>query len=119
MQKNKAKSVDEYLDNLSEEALEKLGQLRIDIAQIAPELVECIRFHIPNFLYKNTPLLSFAAYKKHYSIFVLVGDGDVFCHHLARKIIPRTNHFAYHEYPSLEALETIIDQAKKRINALA
>jgi uncharacterized protein YdhG (YjbR/CyaY superfamily) len=73
MQQDKAaipKSVDEYLRALPAGQRKVLKQLRELIKDTAPEAEELISYHIPAYKYHG-PLVYFAAYKNHCSLFAV------------------------------------------------
>jgi uncharacterized protein YdhG (YjbR/CyaY superfamily) len=64
------KTVDEYLRGLPSDQRKVLKQLREIIKTTAPEAEEGISYHIPGYKYHG-PLVYFAAYKKHCSLFAV------------------------------------------------
>ena len=72
MQKAKliAKNVDEYLKRLPDDQRDVLQKLREVIRTTAPKAEEMISYHIPGYKYHG-PLVFFAAYKKHCSLFAV------------------------------------------------
>jgi uncharacterized protein YdhG (YjbR/CyaY superfamily) len=64
-----AKNVDEYLSGVPEPARGTLNRVRAAIRAAAPEASEYISYRIPTFRYKGRPLLAFAAFSKHCSLF--------------------------------------------------
>lgn len=70
-QSNKpAKSVDDYLAAVPEEARAVLEALRRTIRDAAPKAEEAISYQIPSFKYHG-PLVFFAAFKNHCSFYVV------------------------------------------------
>ena len=70
-QSNKpAKSVDDYLAAVPEEARAVLEALRRTIRDAAPKAEEAISYQIPAFKYHG-PLVFFAAFKNHCSFYVV------------------------------------------------
>jgi uncharacterized protein YdhG (YjbR/CyaY superfamily) len=65
-----AKSIDDYLAGVSDEARAALERLRKTIKAVAPEAVEVISYQIPIFKYRGM-LVGFAAFKNHCSFFVM------------------------------------------------
>jgi uncharacterized protein YdhG (YjbR/CyaY superfamily) len=63
------KDVDEYIEGVSEAARGTLNLVRKAIHAAAPEASEYISYRIPTFRYKGRPLLAFAAFSKHCSLF--------------------------------------------------
>ena len=69
-QSNKpAKSVDDYLAAVPEEARAVLETLRRTIRDAAPKAEEAVSYQIPSFKYHG-PLVFFAAFKNHCSFYV-------------------------------------------------
>lgn len=64
------KTVDDYLDRLSENELIALETLRRQIIEAAPEAEECISYQVPVFKL-NGSLVGFGAAKKHLSFYVM------------------------------------------------
>jgi uncharacterized protein YdhG (YjbR/CyaY superfamily) len=69
--KTNAKSVDEYLATVPEEARAALEKLRKIIKSAVPDAVEVISYQIPVFKYKGRLLVGFGASKNHCSFFAL------------------------------------------------
>ena len=67
------RSVDEYLANQPEAARAKLGQVRDAIRRAVPEAIEGIGYRMPGFKLHGKPLLYFAAFTNHYSLFAASG----------------------------------------------
>ena len=63
-----AASVDEYLDNIPEKEKAVLDKLRKTISSLVPNAEEYISYGMPTFKY-NGPLVSYAAFKEHCSLF--------------------------------------------------
>ena len=61
-------NVDEYIASFPEDIRARLGELRALIHEAAPEAVEAIKYHMPTFVLRGN-LVSFAAWKKHVSIY--------------------------------------------------
>jgi len=69
-----AKTVDEYLAGVPEPARTTLNKVRAVIrSAVPPESTEAISYRIPAFRYKG-PLLGFAAFPNHCSLFVMSGS---------------------------------------------
>jgi uncharacterized protein YdhG (YjbR/CyaY superfamily) len=64
-----AGSVDEYLAALPEDRRAVMAWLRETIRAAAPGAVELISYNMPAFKSHGTFLVSYDAYKKHYSLF--------------------------------------------------
>lgn len=73
MQKSKPKTVDEYLSNLSKDQKTELQRIRDIIKKEVPEVEESISYEMPGYKYKGKPLIYFAAFKDHLSIFPTPG----------------------------------------------
>ncbi len=67
------KSVDEYLAAQPEATRSKLEQVRAAIARAVPDAVEGIWYRMPGFKLNGKPLLFFAGFKQHYSLFAASG----------------------------------------------
>ena len=67
------KSVDEYIAAQPEAVRPKLEQVRAAIRRAVPEAVECIGYRIPGYKLHGKPMLYFAAFKEHYSLFAASG----------------------------------------------
>ena len=73
MQKTVPKSVDEYLAAQPKEVRAKLEQVRLAIRKAVPEAVEGIGYRMPGYKLHGKPMLYFAGFKKHYSLFAASG----------------------------------------------
>jgi uncharacterized protein YdhG (YjbR/CyaY superfamily) len=76
MIKKKAKplrDVDDYLSRLPEDSRAILEKLRQTIKTVVPEATEGISYQIPTFKYQGRMLVSYAAFKEHYSFFPGIG----------------------------------------------
>lgn len=73
MKKTTATTIDEYLNELSEPEKKELSRLRKIIKREVPEVEESISYEMPAFKYKGKPLIYFAAFKNHLSIFPTPG----------------------------------------------
>ena len=69
----KPKSVAAYFKKLPPEQREPLTKLRDTIAAAAPEAEEGITYSMPGFLLDGRGLVSYAAFKDHYSFFPMSG----------------------------------------------
>jgi len=65
----KPKSVEAYLKSLPADQRAAIQQLRETIAAAAPEAEEGITYSMPGFLLDGHGLVSYAAFKDHYSFF--------------------------------------------------
>jgi uncharacterized protein YdhG (YjbR/CyaY superfamily) len=64
-----AEDIDSYLAGVPEPARTTLEKVRKAIRAAAPQAEETISYKIPTFKYKGRPLIYFAAFKNHCSIF--------------------------------------------------
>jgi uncharacterized protein YdhG (YjbR/CyaY superfamily) len=69
----KASSVEEYLDALPDDRRAVMNALRATIRAAAPEATESIAYDMPAFRIGGEFLVSYAAYKRHYSLFPASG----------------------------------------------
>jgi uncharacterized protein YdhG (YjbR/CyaY superfamily) len=67
------KSVDEYIATRPEAVRQKLEQVRDAIRRAVPESVECIGYRMPGYELRGKPMLYFASFKEHYSLFAASG----------------------------------------------
>jgi uncharacterized protein YdhG (YjbR/CyaY superfamily) len=67
------KSVDEYIAVQPEPVRPKLEQLRAAIRKAVPDAVEGIGYRMPGYKLHGKPMLYFAAFKEHYSLFAASG----------------------------------------------
>lgn len=72
MKTSPVKSVDEYLENLPQDQKVVLQKLRSIIKNAAPKAQECISYQIPAYK-QNGPVIYFAAFKNHLSIYPVTG----------------------------------------------
>jgi uncharacterized protein YdhG (YjbR/CyaY superfamily) len=73
MEKTIPKSVDEYIAAQSEAVRQKLEQVRAAIRRAVPEAVEGIGYRMPGYKLNGKPMLYFAGFKEHYSLFAASG----------------------------------------------
>jgi uncharacterized protein YdhG (YjbR/CyaY superfamily) len=66
-------SVDEYIAAQPEAVRPKLEQVRATIRKAVPEAVELIGYRMPGYKLHGRPMLYFAAFKEHYSLFAASG----------------------------------------------
>ena len=83
-------SVDEYLAGVPDERRPAFEELRATINAAAPEATETIAYQMPALRSHGQFLVSYAAYKKHYSLFpasdaVIEACGDELVPHLSGK----------------------------------
>lgn len=64
-----ARDIDEYISLAPEEARATLETLRETIRAAAPRATEAISYQIPTYKYDGRPLVSFAAWKGHCSLY--------------------------------------------------
>jgi uncharacterized protein YdhG (YjbR/CyaY superfamily) len=69
MSKIDPKDVDAYLAAVPEPTRSTLERVRKSIRSAAPQAQEVISYGIPTFKYKGRPLVYFAAFKKHCSLY--------------------------------------------------
>jgi len=67
------KSVDEYIAAQPEAMRPKLEQVRAAIKKAVPEAVEGIGYRMPGYKLHGKPMLYFAGFKEHYSLFAASG----------------------------------------------
>jgi uncharacterized protein YdhG (YjbR/CyaY superfamily) len=112
--------VDDYLAALPEEARAVMETLRATIRAAAPEAVETISYQMPAFKMDGRFLVSYAAFKDHYSLFpassaVMAAHGDELQPHLSGKATLR-----FHaDKPIPSALVTKIVKTRMEENAAA
>lgn len=66
-------SVDEYISAQPESIRPKLEQVRMTIRKAVPEAVEVIGYRMPGYKLNGKPMLYFAGFKEHYSLFAASG----------------------------------------------
>ena len=71
--KSVPKSVDEYIAAQPEAVRPKLEQVRAAIRWAVPEAVEGIGYRMPGYKLHGKPMLYFAGFKEHYSLFAASG----------------------------------------------
>ena len=69
MAKIEFKSVDEYIASQPEAVQDILGHVRSTIRKAVPEAEEVISYKIPAYKVHGRPLLYFAGWKQHYSLY--------------------------------------------------
>src|SRR5579859_170408 len=74
MRKGAPKSVDEYIAAQPEAMRPKLDQVRATIRKAVPEAVEGIGYRMPGYKLHGKPMLYFAGFKGHYSLFAASGS---------------------------------------------
>jgi len=73
MQQRVPLSVDEYLAGQPEVVRAKLEKVRATIRAAVPDAVEGIGYRMPGYKLHGKPLLYFAGFQKHYSLFAASG----------------------------------------------
>src|SRR5882724_1944526 len=73
MKSSVPKSVDEYIAVQPEAMRAKLEQLRAAIRKAVPDAVEGIGYRMPGYKLHGKPMLYFAGFKEHYSLFAASG----------------------------------------------
>jgi len=74
MKPSAPQSVDEYLAAQPEPVRLKLEQVRAAIRKAVPEAVEGIGYRMPGYKLLGKPMLYFAGFKEHYSLFAASGS---------------------------------------------
>jgi uncharacterized protein YdhG (YjbR/CyaY superfamily) len=73
MKRSVPKSVDEYIAAQPELLRPKLEQVRAAIRKAVPEAVEGIGYRMPGYKLHGKPMLYFAGFHEHYSLFAAAG----------------------------------------------
>jgi len=73
MKRGVPRSVDEYIAMQPEAVRPKLERVRDAIRRAVPEAVEGIAYRMPGYRLHGKPLLYFAGFKEHYSLFAASG----------------------------------------------
>jgi uncharacterized protein YdhG (YjbR/CyaY superfamily) len=73
MKQSVRNSVDEYIAAQPEAVRPKLEQVRAAIRRAVPEAVEGIGYGMPGYKLRGKPILYFAGFKEHYSLFAASG----------------------------------------------
>src|SRR6266849_522122 len=73
MKQSVPKSIDEYIAGQPEAVRPKLEQVRAAIRRVVPEAVEGIGYRMPGYKLHGKPMLYFACFKEHYSLFAASG----------------------------------------------
>lgn len=69
--------IDDYLAKVSASQKAQLERIRRIVKQIVPDVEETIGYGIPAFKCQNQPLVYFAAFKNHMSLFPTAGPTEV------------------------------------------
>ena len=73
MERSVPESVDEYIAAQPEALRPKLEQVRAAIRRAVPDAVEIIGYRVPGYKLHGRPMLYFAGFKQHYSLFAASG----------------------------------------------
>ena len=73
MKQSVPRSVEEYIAAQSPAVRPKLEQVRAAIRRAVPEAVEGIGYGMPGYKLRGKPMLYFAGFKEHYSLFAASG----------------------------------------------
>ncbi len=73
MQGNVPRTVDEYIATQPDPVRPKLEQVRAAIRKAVPDAVEGIGYRMPGYKLHGKPMLYFAGFKEHYSLFAASG----------------------------------------------
>ena len=73
MKQTAPNSVDEYIAAQPKTVRQKLEKVRAAIRRAVPEAVEGIGYRMPGYKLRGKPMLYFAAFKEHYSLFAASG----------------------------------------------
>jgi uncharacterized protein YdhG (YjbR/CyaY superfamily) len=74
MERPVPQSVDDYIAVQPESVRKKLEQVRATIRKAVPEAVEGIGYGMPGYKLLGKPMLYFAGFKEHYSLFAASGS---------------------------------------------
>jgi len=74
MRKGVPQSVDDYIAAQPEAVRPKLEQVRAAIRKAVPDAVEVIGYAMPGYKLHGRPMLYFAGFKQHYSLFAASGS---------------------------------------------
>lgn len=69
--------VDTYLSNVEPKQKAELERIRRIVRQTVPDAIESIGYGMPAFKYKGQPLVYYAAFKDHMSLFPTSGPTEV------------------------------------------
>src|SRR6202142_4525506 len=73
MKQGVPESVDEYIAAQPEAVRPKLEQVRAAIRKAVPQAIEGIGYRMPGYKLHGKPMLYFAGFKEHYSLFAASG----------------------------------------------
>jgi uncharacterized protein YdhG (YjbR/CyaY superfamily) len=74
MKQSIPKTIDEYIAAQPEAVRRKLEQVRNAIKKAVPDAVEVIGYRMPGYKLHGKPMLYFASFKEHYSLFAASGS---------------------------------------------
>ncbi len=94
-------AVDTYIDGLPAEKQEPMRQLRATIRAAAPDADEVITYKMPGFKAGKTFLVSYDAFKAHYSLFP---SNDVIIAELGDEVMPHVKGRGTLQFPAAEPL---------------
>jgi uncharacterized protein YdhG (YjbR/CyaY superfamily) len=69
-------TIDDYIASVPEDVQTTLSEVRRTIRQAAPDAVESISYQIPTYKLNGQPLIYFAGWKHHISVYPLPPGGD-------------------------------------------
>lgn len=69
-------AIDDYLDKVPLPQRIELERIRVVVKDVVPDAVESISYGMPAFKYKDKPLVYFAAFKNHLSLFPTSGPTE-------------------------------------------
>src|SRR4051812_5798316 len=69
--------VEAFLAQLPADQRAELEKIRTIVKQTVPAATETISYQIPAFMYQGQPLLYYAAFKDHYSLFPTAGPIEI------------------------------------------
>jgi uncharacterized protein YdhG (YjbR/CyaY superfamily) len=115
--KTNFKSVDEYIASQPEAVRGVLQRVRSAIRKAVPEAEEVISYQIPAFKLHRSPVLYFAGWKQHYSLYPAIdGVTAAFKDDLARyKVSKGTIRFPLSEPVPVKLIERIAKFRAKKI----
>lgn len=111
--------VDTYLNNVPTDKRQVLSHIRKTVKELVPDAVESISYMMPAFKYKNKPLVYYAAFKNHMSIFPTPWPAEQFKEELKAFAVSKgTVQFTLERPLPDELLHKIILARKTQIDAL-
>jgi uncharacterized protein YdhG (YjbR/CyaY superfamily) len=94
-------AVDAYIDGLPADRQEPMRQLRATIRAAAPDADEVITYNMPGFKAGSSFLVSYDAFKAHYSLFP---SDDVIVAELGDEVLPHVKGRGTLQFPAGEPL---------------